>query len=205
MGLEAIAEDGNAMPLAATVETLTGINTPLSPLAWAVHTQPNLLFAPGQQASVGLERIAEDGMPDVLAASLTGVPSGAVSVGRGASGPGPIMPPTDNFSFEITAAPGELLSLATMFGESNDWFYALSNQPLFDANGQPIRGNFTQQVRLYDAGTEVNEPPGFGPNQAPRQPAPNTGPTEGSIVQMVTQMRFANPARVIHITITPVQ
>ena len=51
--------------------------------------------------------------------------------------------------------------------------------------------------------TEVDEPIGFGPNQAPRQAGPNTGAAEGSTVQMVTQMPYADAATVVHLTITP--
>jgi hypothetical protein len=204
MGLEAIAEDGDAAPLAASLEAMTGINTGLSPLAWAVTAEANAIFASGAAASLGLQMLAEDGMPDELAASLAALPGGAVSIGRGASMPGPIEPPTGNFSFEITASPGDQLSLVTMFGESNDWFYALADQPLFDSSGRPIVGDFTHMVHLYDAGTEVDEPPGFGPNQAPRQPAPNTGPAEGGVVRMVTDPRFTDPADVLHLTITPI-
>jgi hypothetical protein len=203
MGLERIAEDGMADALAAAVAADTGINTALSPLAWAVTGESHVIFSAGARASAGLEMLAEDGMPDTLAASLAAFQSGAVSVGRGAAAPGPIMPPAGNFSFEITASPGEMLSLATMFGESNDWFYTLADQPLFDAAGRPIQGDFTHMVQLYDAGTEANEPPGFGPNQAPRQPALNTGPAEGSVVRLVTDPRFTDPAAVLHLTITP--
>jgi hypothetical protein len=54
---------------------------------------------------------------------------------------------------------------------------------LFDANGKPIRGDVTSQILLWDAGTEVNEEPGLGPNQAALQPAPNTGPAEHGVVR----------------------
>jgi hypothetical protein len=46
---------------------------------------------------------------------------------------------------------------------------------------KPIAGDITSQILLWDAGTEVNEEPGLGPNQAPLQPAPNTGPVEHGV------------------------
>jgi hypothetical protein len=202
MGLEALAEDGVAGPLAEALAPHTGVNTPLAPVAYTVHTEFNPLFTPGQRASVGLERLAEDGGPGDLVPILPG-DAGAAAVGRGASGPGPILPPHGNYSFEITASPGDHLSLATMLVQSNDWFYALHNQPLFDAAGDPIEGNFTHAVELYDAGTEVDEPIGFGANQAPRQAGPNTGPAEGGVVEMVTQMPYGDASSVLHLTITP--
>jgi hypothetical protein len=202
IGLEGLAEDGAAGPLAEALAVHTGVNTPLAPVAYTVHTGYNPLFTPGQKASSGLETLAEDGSPADLLPMLPGH-AGAAAVGRGATGPSPIFPPDGNYSFEITASPGDRLSLATMFVQSNDWFYSLHNQPLFDAAGQPIEGNFTHVVQLYDAGTEVDEPIGFGASQAPRQAGPNTGPAEGGTVQMVTQMPYADASTVLHLTITP--
>ena len=202
MGLEGLAEDGAAGPLADALGAHMGVDTPLAPVAYTVHTELNPLFTPGKRASAGLERLAEDGGPADLVATLPG-DAGAAAIGRGASGPGPIVPPHGNYSFEIVASPGDHLSLATMMVQSNDWFYALHNQPLFDADEEPIEGNFTHVVRLYDAGTEVDQPIGFGSNQAPRQAGPNTGPAEGGVVQMVTQMPYADAASVLHVTITP--
>jgi hypothetical protein len=202
MGLEGLAEDGAAGPLAEALAPHTGVNTPLAPVAYTVHTEANPIFTPGGRASAGLERLAEEGDPTQLVPTLAGE-AGVQAIGRGATGAGPIFAPHGNFSFEITASPGDHLSLATMFGQSNDWFYALQNQALFDAAGQPIEGNFTHVVHLYNAGTEVDEHIGFGPNQAPRQAAPNTGAAEGGTVQMVTQMPYADASTVLHLTITP--
>ena len=202
MGLEGLAEDGAAGPLVEALAAHTGVNTPLAPVAHTVHTGANPIFAPGGRASAGLEKLAEQGDPTDLVAMLPGE-AGAQAIGRGATGAGPIFPPHGNFSFEITASRGDRLSLATMFGQSNDWFYALHNQPLFDAAGQPIEGNFTHAVHLYNAGTEVDEPIGFGPNQAPRQAGPDSGLAEGGTVHMVTQMPYADAATVLHLTITP--
>ena len=50
----------------------------------------------------------------------------------------------------------------------------------------PTSGDVTGDVMLWDAGTEVNEAPGAGPNQAPRQTAANTGPDENGVVRPVS-------------------
>src|SRR5262249_1030302 len=91
--------------------------------------------------------------------------------------------PGDTFEFKVTAKPGERLTIATMFAQSNDLFYAPKEEgiALFDASGKPVAGDITSQILLWDAGTEVNEEPGLGPNQAPLQPAPNTGPAEHGV------------------------
>jgi hypothetical protein len=202
MGLEGLAEDGAAGPLAEALAAHTGVNTPLAPVAYTVHTELDPLFTPGQRASTGLERLAEDGGPGDLLAMVSG-DAGAAAVGHGASSPGPILPPDGNYSFEIVARPGDHLSLASMMVQSNDWFYTLQNQPLFDANGEPIVGDFTHVVQLYDAGTEVDQPIGFGSTQAPRQSGPNTGPAEGGTVEAVMGMAYGSAATVLHLTITP--
>ena len=72
-----------------------------------------------------------------------------------------------------------------MFVQSNDWFFAPGPDgiALFDADGNPISGDITSQVFLWNAGTEVDEEPGIGPNQGPRQKGPNTGKTENGVVR----------------------
>jgi hypothetical protein len=44
----------------------------------------------------------------------------------------------------------------------------------------------TSPIGLYDAGTEVNQVPGAGVDQAPRQPKPNTGRAERVPIDLVT-------------------
>jgi hypothetical protein len=202
LGLEALAEDGDPSSLSAVLQTRTGVNTPIAPIAWAVHQSANPLFAVGHRASAGLESLAEDGSPAALVASLGDSNSGAAVVGRGSSGPGPIFGPQGNYSFEIMAAPGDDLSLAFMFVQSNDWFYGVNRLPLFDAAGDPRSGDLTHYVTLYDAGTEVDQTPGFGSNQAPRQAGPNTGPGQGGVVSTAN---FAHSSGVVHVTVTAVE
>jgi hypothetical protein len=96
-----------------------------------------------------------------------------------------------------------------MFGQSNDLFYAPKEEgiALFDASGKPVAGDITSQILLWDAGTEVNEEPGLGPNQAPLQPAPNTGPAEHGVVRPISEVKdgfhYPTVAEVLRVTITP--
>ena len=51
---------------------------------------------------------------------------------------------------------------------------------------------------------EVNEPPGLGVNQAPRQSASNTGPDEnGDVMQVDDSYSYASPSTLLKVTITP--
>ncbi len=200
-----------------TLKPSTGAKAPaaVAPGVWAVHRKTELLFRPGQpDRGKGLEALAEDGNPAGLAESLKHdaavASSGVYSVPVGASGPGPIGP-GGAYEFLVTGQPGMRLSFAMMFGQSNDLFYAPGPEgiPLFDESGKGVAGDITSRITLWDAGTEVNEEPGVGPNQAPRQSAPNTGPREDGVVRPVNEVRdgfrYPGVSEVVRITITPVQ
>jgi hypothetical protein len=132
--------------------------------------------------------------------------SGAFNTPVGSAMPAPIGP---GQAYEITfsAAPGALLSFVTMFVPSNDFFFAPDGNgiALFDANGTPISGDVTAQVLLWDAGTEVNQEPGIGPDQVQRQIAPNTGASDPDNTARLAPDTFGNlpPVdTVIRVTIT---
>ena len=69
--------------------------------------------------------------------------------------------------------------MAMMFGQSNDVFVATKSEgiALFDAQGKPIKDAITGFFQYWDAGTEVNEEPGNGPNQ-PMIGGPGVGTAE---------------------------
>ncbi len=160
----------------------------LSPGLWVLNDKKSGLFTEGKPASKGLESQAEDGDPSGLAGWLmvshhASSLHGVFKTPIGMMGPGPIRP-GDSFEFSFTASPGVKLSLTMMNGQSNDEFYAPDENgiALFDAKGAPFSGDITAKLILWDAGTEVNEELGIGPNQGPRQKAPNTGVDEHGVV-----------------------
>jgi hypothetical protein len=178
----------------------------LGPVLYVIHTNRGPLFTSGDpDRGQGLEALAEDGAARPLAESVKGQP-GIVHVGVG----GPrILRSGDVFAFKVSGKPGERLTIATMLGQSNDLFYAPKEEgiPLFDADGKPIAGDITSQILLWDAGTEVNEEPGLGPNQPTFQPAPNTGPDEHGVVRPISEVKdgfhYPTVAEVLRVTITP--
>ena len=188
-GLEHLAEDGDTSAL-VSFYGINGFATPLAPVVWAVHDDTmgvGIFFTSGEaDRGDGLEALAEDGIPSVLLASLGDGNHGAQAVPDGADGPGPAFP-GDSYSFSFTASPGQYLSFATMFVQSNDLFFGPDEAgiPLFDGMGYPIEGDVTGRVDLWDAGTEVNQEPGIGADQAPRQAGPNTGADEMGVVRLV--------------------
>jgi hypothetical protein len=181
-----------------------------APALWAVHTTTtNPIFEAGKpDAGLGLEQLAETGNPSRLAGALKSR-AGIVQVGAdasplGAKADGPLTP-GQAYEFEITARPGEALSVAWMFGQSNDLFYS-NDRPiaLFTAAGRPVSGPMTAQLSLWDAGTEQNEEPGLGPNQGPRQATPDAGVAEHEgIAHVRDRYSYPRTADVLQLTITP--
>jgi hypothetical protein len=209
-GLEGIAEDGSAAALGVDLTDRTGVNVLLSPGVYAVHTGPAVLFEDGAaDYGDGLERIAEDGNPSALGAALAAdadlSASGVFDTGVGAASPGPIGP-GGAYVFTLTAMPGDRLSFATMYAQSNDLFYAPSGEGIGLFSGStPLDGDVTSLVMLWDAGTEVNEEPGVGLDQAPRQGAPDTGAAEGGVVREVDDgFDYAPVSESVRVTLTPI-
>jgi hypothetical protein len=182
---------------------------PNSPGVWAITRLKNPLFTVGQyDAGLGLEQQAEDGDPSVLAGNIENDPrvlsSGVFNTPVGDDNPGPALP-GKYYEFTVTASPGDRLSLTTMFGQSNDLFYSpgMVGIPLFRAF-KPVNGDVTRFFKLWDAGTEVNQEPGLGSDQAPRQSGPNTGESEHMrIVPVHDDYTYPPTNEVIKVTITP--
>lgn len=210
-GVENIAEDGFPEALAMDTKAATGLIVPLSPGAWAIHeegVQP-IYRIDTPDYGEGLEGVAEDGSPAMLATSLAAKDgvlfSGAFDTAIGASTPGAIGP-GGSYQFTCKGADGDYLSLATMFVQSNDWFYSFvpDGIPLFK-EGVPMGGDVTEYVYLYDAGTEADEYAGAGLSQVIRQSDADSGDKDPN-----GKVRFIDPddipnipanARVIKVSI----
>lgn len=203
-----VSEESTLSPSdGTTVEVL------LSPGVWVVYTKPAPMFAEGEvDAGDGLEALAEDGDPVPFASYASALTdqdgvesSGVFDTPDGLENPSALRP-GEAYKFKITATPGASLSFATMFAPSNDLFFAPGDEgiALFHAGGTPVEGDVTAQVMLWDAGTEVNQEPGVGPDQVERQENPDTGEEENGVVGLVDD-EFAYPevGDVIVVNITP--
>ncbi|HLA12600.1 MAG TPA: spondin domain-containing protein [Pyrinomonadaceae bacterium] len=193
------AADGSSWPFA------------LSPGMFVLSEKSGLLFAENKRARAnGLEAQAEDGNPEGLMSSLEKMHHASLlhaifNTPVGTKEPGPIGPGAA-YEFTFTATPKMKLFMILMFGQSNDLFYAPDARGivLFDSKGRPFEGEVTEQLILWDAGTEVNEEEGVGPNQAPRQMGPNTGAAENSVVKRARSVRFyGKNGELFRVSITP--
>ena len=180
----------------------------LGPVLYVVHTNRGPVFTSGQpDRDEGLEVLAKDGPAAPLAKSLEGKPGivhvgfADTPVGTGRSRP---LRSGEGFEFKVGGKPGERLTIATKLGQSNDLFYAPREEgiALFDATGEPIVGDITSQILLWDAGTEINEEPGLGPTQPAFQAAPNTGPDEHGVVRPISEVKDSFHYQVLRVTIT---
>ena len=74
----------------------------------------------------------------------------------------PIIMPGQSVSFKFHAGKGQALMFATMYGYSNDVFFAPENAGifLFNADGTPVTGDVSSSVKLWDNGTRINQVPG---------------------------------------------
>ncbi|MDX8338390.1 spondin domain-containing protein [Draconibacterium sp. IB214405] len=162
MGLEALAETGNAGPLGEYLEMHSGYVSPIAPVLWAVHEKDEMpIFTNNTpDRGEGLELLAETGNPGDLAVSLVGMGynAGAYAIPDGGNSAGPLFP-GDKYTFSIDAKPNQYLSIASMLGNSNDIFFAFGDSGI-KLNFGNADQDITDEVMLWDAGTEVNEYPG---------------------------------------------
>lgn len=181
----------------------------LSPGFFAVAGGDVSFFAAGKKAGKGIEPQAEDGSPGELSSLVIGRGSdghfGIFDTPVGGSMASPLLP-GNSFEFTFDATSGMKFNLIAMYGQSNDLFYApMSALELFSKGGDAISGDITDKFQLWDAGTEVNQAPGIGPDQAPRQKMKNTGTAENGVVHLVNDgFSYPNIKDVLRITITPV-
>ena len=183
----------------------------LSPGLFVLSTKNAPLFTESKAARAnGLEMQAEDGDPSGLVKSLEVMHHasnlhGVFNTPVGAMAAGPIRP-GDSYEYSFTAMRSMKLFTTMMFGQSNDWFYAPDAKgiALFDAKGNPVSGDVTNKLILWNAGTEVDEEIGIGPNQGPRQKGANTGADEHGVVRRVQDARWTGKnAEFFRVTITP--
>ncbi|OQP64046.1 hypothetical protein A3860_21785 [Niastella vici] len=167
-GLTNIAEMGDNSVLSTYLTGKTGIFTPLSPVLVVVYNgHENPFFKAGENdRGEGLKDLAQKGNADMLAAALKAKP-GVKAVYVLKEGKSTVLLPRVDgaaggmVSQMLSVMKGDRIAIATMYGFSNDWFFATSGNDL-DATQ---KGDVSSSVGLYDDGTAVNQFPGAGITQ----------------------------------------
>lgn len=167
-GLTAIAETGDNSQLSAYVQGITGIFTPLSPVLVVVYNGiADPLFKSGENdRGEGLKELAQKGNADILAAALKNKEGVKAVYVLPAADSKVLLPvinnqPGSSVSQDISVAQGDRIAIATMYGFSNDWFFATSE----DGIDATKKGDVSSAISLYDNGTAINQFPGAGITQ----------------------------------------
>ncbi len=199
-GLETMAEDGDNTILWNQIMGETGFSSIIGTGVYLAHQASHPIFTNGEQdREQGLEILAEYGNPETLFNTLknrndlTDVGIFNDPVGNNILNLGGKLIPGDKYVFAFEAEIGDYLSIANMLVETNDLFFAFEDTGLeLFPNGQPINGEVTNQIQLWDAGTEANEFPGAGSFQ-PIRNGNKEGLDEGGNIRPVND-EFIYPA-----------
>ncbi len=131
-----------------TVENLTG-GQPLTPAVVGIHRDKHEVFRVGEEASNGIQQLAENGGVPVLAAELADHDDiGTVAV----VGDAPIGPGGSATALVTAAKRDRRISLAAMLVCTNDGFAGIDSQRLPRRFGDPT----VLYAYAFDAGTEIN-------------------------------------------------
>ncbi len=158
----------------------------LAPGLLLVHEPGWMLFSVGDTvAGTELEALAEDGDPGALQTALAN--EAGVTLVRVISTKDAVtyaaapIHPGESAATVLTIGPDDRISFVAMFGQSNDAVVATApgGVALVAVDGALLS---RVPLALFDMGTELNQEPGVGVDQAPRQAAANTGADEGGTV-----------------------
>ena len=141
-----------------------------SPLVGATHNDQATLWAVGELASPGIERMAETGATSTLRSEIAALEATGVIGQSLLGGPMRVSPGRVSMSFETTNEH-PLLSLVTMIAPSPDWFVGTQSLSLRDADGWVERIEF--ELWPYDSGTDSGTSY-TSPNQDTQPPEPIT-------------------------------
>jgi hypothetical protein len=180
--IENIAEPGTLVS-STTDETRDVL---VSPGVWAAHAADVRLFAEGEAASTGLTTLAEGGNGEPLMLELSAREEieifGGFPAGDGVTYSDSPIVPGDVVTFEVSAMSDQRLSFAAMFIHSNDILVATPLDGLELALDVDESVDVSGLIQLWDAGTELNEEPGFGEHQPMQGP---DGEREDGVVHRV--------------------
>lgn len=164
------------------------IPLPLAPGFYAITSDADALFAVDTTASDAVETLAEVGNPSTLIDLARGQSTTAETGILGdINNPDYRESPITSggkATLIITIKANHKLVVASMLGVSNDIFLGTKPGGLdLSAIDPKATTDITDQFAWWDAGTEVNEPIGEGPNQVSNAPGTDTGTEEMGLMR----------------------
>jgi hypothetical protein len=140
----------------------------LSPVLVVVYNGiDNPIYKVGElDRGQGLKYLAQRGVADTLAAFLQHVKGVKAVYNLAATGSRVLLPVINGasgskVSQQLTVAKGDRIAIATMYGFSNDWFFASTGNGV-DATQT---GDLSSTIQLYNDGTAIDQFPGAGVTQ----------------------------------------
>lgn len=167
-GLTNIAEMGDNSVMSSYLAGITGIFTPLSPVLVVVYegSENPFYMTEENDRGEGLKELAQKGNADILAEALES--RGGVKAVYVLKEPNTtvLLPKIDGgaggkVSQMLSVSKGDRIAVATMYGFSNDWFFATTGQDI-DATQT---GDVSSSIGLFDNGTAIDQFPGAGITQ----------------------------------------
>ena len=178
----------------------------LGEVIWIVHhaeTEP--IFSLGEIASRGLERFAEGSETNTIFADLSANPD---VIAFGIMPGGNLEEGCETVGI-INIFSEQALTIMVPALTANDKFWATPPAGLrvFNSQGYLIESQLGTYMNLFDAGTEIDEPPGYGRFQFAAQNDPDEGYAQKSVVvrmrtgQDRSQDGFAYPKPETHLEV----
>ncbi len=195
----------NKVTFTITIKNVSGPNTlttnntgvVISGGVVTIHKEnTKVIFTNGAAASAGLEKLAEEGAATDLNDELKDNSDVSETKTFGAVEPG------KEVTVTIDAEPGDALSLAAMFVQSNDLFFAPNDTGIVLFNGETASTINNASIKTWDAGTEDNEALGSGTGQPPGDATGGT-PTANGTVSEFTDGNNEVTGTVIEVSIVP--
>lgn len=194
------AEEDVPIQMILEVENISDVDTfkqsngeslslPLAPGFFALTTTPDQIYSSGAIASKPLETLAEVGNPttlidEVRAQSGTDTAGILGDINNPDYKESPVLP-GQKATLLLTFQPGHKLVVASMLGVSNDTFLGTQAGGIdLDGIDPSTTVDVTSKFVWWDAGTEVNEPIGEGPNQVSNAPGTESGESEDGLVSI---------------------
>jgi len=139
-----------------------------SPLTGAVHSEQAVFWERGQNATDGIELMAETGGTSILLDEVQLVIDEGRALASITGGGIQLSPGSTSVEFTVNR-DYPLVTLVSMLAPSPDWFIGVSSVSMLDANGD-FEQSVTRSLNLYDSGTDGGTRFDSADQDVPRSP-----------------------------------